>query len=81
MTARSSVVTAVKLPDVPVMVMVEVPATTVSVAVSVSVLALGSLTGLKAAVTPLGKPEAEKLTLELNPFCGVTVMVLVPTSP
>ena len=33
---------------------------------------------MKDAVTPLGKPDADKLTLPLKPFCGVTVMVLVP---
>jgi hypothetical protein len=39
------------------------------------------LLGLKVAVTPLGKPVAEKFTLALNPFCGVTVIVLVPPAP
>ena len=34
--------------------------------------------GLKAAFTPLGKPDAERVTLPLKPFDGVMVMVLVP---
>jgi hypothetical protein len=37
--------------------------------------------GLNEAVTPLGRPEAAKLTLALNPFCGVIVTVLVPLLP
>src|SRR5215468_4176227 len=49
-----------------------------SVIVAVLVRALVVLVGLKDAVTPLGKPDADKLTLPLKPFCGVTVMVLVP---
>src|SRR5438309_2336684 len=38
-----------------------------------------TLAGLKAAVTPLGRPEAEKLTLPLNPLEPATVTLkLVP---
>jgi len=33
---------------------------------------------LNAAVTPLGKPDAERVTLPLKPFNGVMVIVLVP---
>jgi len=36
---------------------------------------------LKDALTPLGRPEADRLTVPLNPFCGVTVIVLVPLAP
>ena len=36
---------------------------------------------LKEAVTPLGRPEAVKATVPVNPFCGVTLMVLVPLDP
>jgi hypothetical protein len=32
--------------------------------------------GLKAAVTPLGRPLAVRLTLALNPFCPSTEIVL-----
>ena len=67
-----------KLPDVPVMVTVTVPVVAVLPAVSVSVLAAVVLLGLNVAVTPPGWPEADKLTLPLKPFCGVTVIVLVP---
>jgi hypothetical protein len=37
--------------------------------------------GLKDAVTPLGRPEADKLPLPLNPFWGVMVIVLAPLVP
>ena len=71
----------VKLPDVPVTVTVTVPVAAVLLAVRVNVLVLAVLLGLNDAVTPLGKPDADKLTLLLKPFCGVTVMVLAPLAP
>jgi len=71
----------VKAPDVPVMVTVDVPVVTVALEVSVNVLVPVVLLGLKEAVTPLGRPEADKLMLPLKPFCGVTVIVLVPLLP
>jgi hypothetical protein len=75
------VVTFDKLPDVPVMVTVTVPVVAVLLAVSVNVLVVVAGFALNDAVTPLGKPDADKLTLPLKPFCGVTVTVLVPTVP
>jgi hypothetical protein len=80
-TVRLSIVVLVRLPDVPVMVTVAVPVVAVPVAVSVSVLVAVAGLGLKDAVTPLGRPEADKLTLLLKPFCGVTVIVLVLLAP
>jgi hypothetical protein len=71
----------VKAPDVPVMVTVDVPVVTVALEVSVNVLVPVVLLGLKEAVTPLGKPEADKLTLPVKPFCGTTVIVLAPLLP
>jgi hypothetical protein len=72
----------VKVPEVPVMVtVVDVPVVAVASAVSVNVLVLVVLLGLKEAVTPLGRPEADKLTLPVKPFCAVTVIVLVPLLP
>jgi hypothetical protein len=64
-------------PDVPETVTVTVPVAAVLLAVRVSMLVLVMLLGLKDAVTPLGKPDADKLTLPLKPPCGVTVMVLM----
>lgn len=80
-TVRVTVVVAVKLPDVPVMVTVEVPVVADAVAVSVSVLVEVVGFGLNAAVTPLGRPAALKVTLPVKPFNGLTVMVLVPLPP
>ena len=71
----------VKPPDIPVRVIEAVPVAAVPLAVSVNVLVLAVLLGLNDAVTPLGSPDADKLTLPLKPFCGVTVMVLAPPAP
>jgi len=75
------VVVFVKVPDNPVTVTVTLPVTAVLLAVRLSVLVLVVLLGLNDAVTPLGRPDADKLTLPLKPPCGVTVMVLVPLAP
>jgi hypothetical protein len=74
-------VVLVRLPDVPETVTVTVPVAAVLLAVSFKALELVVLVGLKDAVTPVGKPEADKLTLPLKPFCGVTVMLLEPLDP
>ncbi len=37
--------------------------------------------GLNTAVTPVGRPEAVKFTLPLNPFWSFTLMVLVALEP
>jgi len=37
--------------------------------------------GLKMALAPDGRPDAPKVTMPLKPFCGVTVIVLVPLAP
>jgi len=66
---------------VPATVTVTVPVAAVLLAVSVNVLVLVVLPGLNDAVTPLGRPDADKLTLPLKPFCGVTMMMLVPLAP
>ena len=81
LTVRASVVVAVRLPEVPVMVTVEVPVVAVELAVRVSTLV--PVVGFvpNAAGTPLGNPDAARVTLPLNPFTSVTVMVLVPLLP
>jgi hypothetical protein len=50
----------------------------VAEAVSVMVLVVVAGLGLKVAVTPPGKPDADRLTLPLKPFSGVIETVLVP---
>jgi hypothetical protein len=78
---RESVVACDNPPDAPETVTVTVPVAAVLPAVSVNVLVFAVLAGLNDAVTPLGRPDADKLTLLLNPFCAVTVMLLVPLVP
>ncbi len=77
-TVRLSGVVFVSAPDVPVIVTATVPVAAVALAVKVSVLVVVAGLGLNAAVTPLGKPDAERVTLPLKPFNGVMVIVLVP---
>ena len=69
------------MPLVPVMVTVAVPR--VAVLLAVSVRTLVEVVGLvpNVAVTPAGKPDADKVTLPVNPPEGVTVIVLVPLLP
>lgn len=71
----------VKDPEVPVTVTVAVPVVAVLLAVSVNTLL--EVVGLvpKLAVTPEGRPEAERLTDPVKPFRSVTEMVLLPLLP
>jgi hypothetical protein len=76
-TVKATIVDSLNVPEVPVMVTLTGPPT-VAELVAVSVIALEPAVvglGLNAAVTPLGRPEAEKVTLPENPLAGVTVMV------
>ena len=68
-------------PDVPVIVTAFAPVVAVLLAVKVTVVPEVELVGLNDAVTPLGRPEAEKLTLLLKPFVPVTVIELEPLLP
>jgi len=81
LTVSTRVVVAIRLPEVPVIVTVAVPVVAELLAVSVSVLVVPVLVGLNTAVTPLGRPDADRLTMPLNPFRSCTVMVLVPPGP
>ena len=80
-TVSETIAVPVKLPDVPVMVMGKVPVEAVLLAARVNVLLPVVAAGLKDAVTPLGRPDADRLTLPAKPFCGSTVIVLVPLVP
>jgi hypothetical protein len=71
----------INVPDLPLIVTVAAPRIAVALAFKVSVLDVLAVLGLNDAVTPLGKPETESATLPLKPFCGVTVIVLVPLVP
>lgn len=80
-TVSETVVVCDKLPDVPVMVTVTVPRAAASPTVSVSVLVAFVFLGLNVAVTPVGRPESEKLTVPLKPFNGLTNTPLVTFAP
>jgi len=69
---RVTVVVAVCEPEVPVTVRVYWPVGAVLLAVSVSVVLDVVGLGEKDAVTPLGRPATENVTLPLNPYCGLT---------
>ena len=80
-TVSAIVVLADRLPLVPVIVTVAEPVAAELLAVSVN--PLDPVVGLAPndAVTPLGRPLAERETLPLNPFAGSMVMVLAPEAP
>jgi hypothetical protein len=80
-TVRLRGVVFVREPDVPEIVSGAIPVVAVAEAVKVSTLAVVAGFGLKSAVTPLGSPKAERVTLPEKPFCGVIVIVLVPLLP
>jgi hypothetical protein len=75
------VVVAVSVPEVPVMVTVDAPVVAVLLAVNVSTLL--PVVGLvpNAAVTPVGRPDAARVTLPVNGLTSVTVMVSVTLLP
>jgi len=80
-TVRESVVELLTLPLTPWMVTAKVPMAALVLAVKVKVLVLEVLAGLNDAVTPPGRPEAERLTAPLKPFCGVMVIAVPPLLP
>ena len=63
---------AFRSPEVPVMASITLPVCAVSLAISVNVLVEVIGFGENAAVTPLGRPDTDRFTLPLNPYCGNT---------
>ena len=80
-TVRLIVAVLVKPSEEPVTVTAKVPVDAVGLAVSVSELVVVVLAGLNEAVTPKGRPEAERLIVPLKPPCSAMVMVLAPLEP
>ena len=80
-TVNATVVLAVRLPEVPLIVTVDVP--TVAELLAVSVSTLDAVVGFveNDAVTPIGRPEAARVTVPVNPFRSATVMVSCPLLP
>jgi len=75
------VVVALTLPDVPVMVILDEPVVAALLAVSLNTLlpVVGFVPNV--AVTPLGRPEAARVTLPVNPPTSVTLIVSVALLP
>ena len=59
----------------------DVPTVAAPLAVRVRLLVVVAVLGLNDAVTPLGRPDADRPTLPLKPFRGATVIVLAPLAP
>ena len=70
-----------RVPEEPVTVTVKVPVAAVPLADRVSRLVVVAGFVPKKALTPLGKPDAVKFTLPLNPFTGLIVTVVKPDAP
>ena len=81
LTVKAIMVLAVRLPEIPLIVTVDVPGVAALLALSVSTLL--PVVGLVAntAVTPPGSPEAASVTLRVNPYWPLTVMVGFPDAP
>jgi antitoxin (DNA-binding transcriptional repressor) of toxin-antitoxin stability system len=80
-TSRDKVVLATSDPLVPVIVTLLIPATAAFAAVRLSALVVSVLVGVKLAVTPVGKPVADNVTVPPKPPVGVTVTVVLALSP
>lgn len=74
-------VEAVSVPEVPLTFTVYDPGLAVAPAVKETVLEVVLLVGLKLAVTPVGRPEAVKLTEPVKPFAAATLIAEVAALP
>ena len=78
---RERVVVLVNVPDVPVMVTVNVPVAAVPLAERVKTLLAVAGFVPNVALTPPDKPDADKVTLPLNPFRGLIEIVVEAEVP
>jgi hypothetical protein len=69
------------VPEVPVIVTVDIPVVAALLAISVKVLVDPVGFVPNDIVTPVGRPDAARVTLPVKPFWGATVMVLEPLDP
>ena len=74
-------VACVRAPDTPVTVTVDVPNVALLLAVKVTTLVPVAGFVPKAAVTPVGRPVALRVTFPVKPAIGLIVTVLVPLVP
>jgi hypothetical protein len=80
-TVSVSGVVKARFPEVPATLNTVVPIAAELSAIRVSTLLVIVPGGLKEAVTPGGKPAADRLTVPLKPFWPATVIVLVTLPP
>lgn len=80
-TVSAVAVELVMLPEVPVIVRFTVPVAAELAAVRVRTLEVMVGFGLNEAVTPLGRPETDKVTPPLKPFTSVMPMVPLTVLP
>jgi hypothetical protein len=73
-------VVSVRLPDLPIIVTVELPSDAELVAATFTAL-LPDVTALKVAVTPLGRPDADNVTVPVKPDISVMAMLLALLDP
>lgn len=71
----------VRVPEVPVMVTVEVPVAAVPLADRVKTLLAVAGFVPNVALTPLGNPDAVRVTLPMKPLRGLIEMVVEPEVP
>jgi hypothetical protein len=81
LTVNTTVVDAVSVPEVPVTVTVAVPTVAELLVIRLSTLLPVAGLAAKAAVTPLGRPDAARVTLPVNPFWPEIAMVDEPDAP
>jgi hypothetical protein len=81
LTVNWTAVLAVKAPEVPVIVTVDIPVAAALLALNVRRLDAAAGFVANEAVTPLGRPEAARLTFPAKPPKSATVMVSVPLLP
>src|SRR5580700_9837565 len=81
LTTKVTVAVCVMLPEVPVIVTEAKPVAAALLAAKVIVLVVAVWGELNVAETPLGKPEAESLTIPLKPFTSLMVIVALSVEP
>lgn len=80
-TVRVMEVVALSVPEAPVMVIGYAPGTVDDATAKVATLEVVDEDGLNEAVTPVGMPDAAKVTLPANGLTSAIVMVSVPLAP
>ena len=80
-TVRVKEALLLSAPETPLRVMGKLPTVAVLLAVKVTKLVPVLPGAANAAVTPLGRPDADRVTLLLKPFCAVIVTILAADAP